>query len=64
LFAHLEHVISPNCILASNTSSLSIAALGSGAKISGRVVGMHFQSGAVDAAGRGGERARDRCIGR
>src|SRR6185369_1392688 len=37
LFAHLEHVISPGCILASNTSSLSIAALGSGLKHPGRV---------------------------
>jgi 3-hydroxybutyryl-CoA dehydrogenase len=42
LFAGLEDVISAECILASNTSSLSIAALGSGLKHPGRVVGMHF----------------------
>ena len=42
LFARLENVIAPGCILASNTSSLSITALGSGLQHPGRVVGMHF----------------------
>ena len=32
----------PGCILASNTSSLSITALAAGMKHPGRVVGMHF----------------------
>jgi 3-hydroxybutyryl-CoA dehydrogenase len=42
LFANLENVVAPECILASNTSSLSITALGTGLKHPGRVVGMHF----------------------
>ena len=42
LFASLENFVAPECILASNTSSLSITALGSGLKHPGRVVGMHF----------------------
>jgi len=42
LFASLENVVTPECILASNTSSLSITALGTGLKHPGRVVGMHF----------------------
>jgi 3-hydroxybutyryl-CoA dehydrogenase len=42
LFAKLENVIAPECILASNTSSYSITALASGMKHPGRVVGMHF----------------------
>ena len=42
LFARLENVVTPECILASNTSSLSITALAAGLKHPGRVVGMHF----------------------
>ncbi len=42
LFASLENVVTPECILASNTSSFSITALGSGRKRPERVVGMHF----------------------
>jgi 3-hydroxybutyryl-CoA dehydrogenase len=42
LFASLENVVAPECILASNTSSFSITALGSGRKRPERVVGMHF----------------------
>jgi len=42
LFASLENVIPDDCILASNTSSLSITALGTGLRHPGRVVGMHF----------------------
>ena len=42
LLASIENVVTPECILASNTSSLSITALGTGLKHPGRVVGMHF----------------------
>jgi len=42
LYARLESFVAPECILASNTSSLSITALGTGLKHPGRVVGMHF----------------------
>lgn len=42
LFARLENIVAPECILASNTSSLSITALGTELKHAGRVVGMHF----------------------
>ncbi len=42
LFASLENVVAPECILASNTSSLSITALAAGLRHPGRVVGMHF----------------------
>ena len=42
LFARIENVVTPECILASNTSSLSITALAAGMKCPDRVVGMHF----------------------
>ncbi len=42
VFAELESVVSPECILASNTSSLSIASIGSVLKKSDRVIGIHF----------------------
>jgi 3-hydroxybutyryl-CoA dehydrogenase len=42
LFERVENVVMPECILASNTSSLSITTLGAGMKHPGRVVGMHF----------------------
>lgn len=42
LFRELEGVVDDDCILASNTSSLSITAIAAGLKHSGRVVGMHF----------------------
>ncbi len=42
LFERIENVVAPECILASNTSSISITALGAGMKHPGRVVGMHF----------------------
>ncbi|WP_227874282.1 3-hydroxyacyl-CoA dehydrogenase NAD-binding domain-containing protein [Tumebacillus algifaecis] len=42
LFASLEAVVSPQCILASNTSSLPITALAGGLKHPERVVGLHF----------------------
>jgi 3-hydroxybutyryl-CoA dehydrogenase len=42
LFGELEDVVSGECILASNTSSLSITAIASKLKYPERVVGMHF----------------------
>ncbi len=42
LFRELEAVIGADCILASNTSSISITALANGLKAPGRFVGMHF----------------------
>jgi 3-hydroxybutyryl-CoA dehydrogenase len=42
LYASLENVVSADCIIASNTSSLSITALAAGMKHPERFVGMHF----------------------
>jgi 3-hydroxybutyryl-CoA dehydrogenase len=42
LFQKLEEVVRPNCILASNTSSLSMTALAASCKHSDRVIGLHF----------------------
>lgn len=42
LFKTLEEVIAPDAVLASNTSSLSIAALAGACKHSERVLGVHF----------------------
>ena len=42
VFANLETIVSQDCILASNTSSLSIASIGSVLKNSSRVIGIHF----------------------
>jgi 3-hydroxybutyryl-CoA dehydrogenase len=42
LFAALEQIVPRDCVLASNTSSLSIAALGGGVAHADRVLGMHF----------------------
>lgn len=42
VFANLESIVSDDCILASNTSSLSIASIGSALKNASRVVGIHF----------------------
>ncbi|MDX6478160.1 MAG: hypothetical protein QOG29_747, partial [Gaiellaceae bacterium] len=42
VFAELERVVSPDCVLATNTSSLSITAMASGLERPERVVGMHF----------------------
>jgi 3-hydroxybutyryl-CoA dehydrogenase len=42
LFAQLEKVVSPGCVLATNTSSLSPTAIAAGLSHPGRLVGMHF----------------------
>jgi 3-hydroxybutyryl-CoA dehydrogenase len=42
LFAQLEKIVSPDCILASNTSSLSVTAIAAGCEKPGRVAGYHF----------------------
>jgi len=41
-FAALETVVSADCVLATNTSSLSVAAIASGTKYPARVIGLHF----------------------
>ena len=42
LFADLEKVVAPDCVLATNTSSLSPTAIAAGLSHPGRVVGLHF----------------------
>ncbi|HKR06220.1 MAG TPA: 3-hydroxyacyl-CoA dehydrogenase NAD-binding domain-containing protein [Bacteroidia bacterium] len=42
IFAQVEKIVSEDCILATNTSSLSIASISSACKESGRVLGIHF----------------------
>ncbi|WP_116951479.1 3-hydroxyacyl-CoA dehydrogenase NAD-binding domain-containing protein [Jiangella endophytica] len=42
VFADLEAVVSPECVLATNTSSLSVAEMASGLQHPERVVGFHF----------------------
>jgi 3-hydroxyacyl-CoA dehydrogenase/enoyl-CoA hydratase/carnithine racemase len=42
VFAELERVVSPECILATNTSSLSVREMGADLDHPERVVGMHF----------------------
>lgn len=42
VFKAMEEVVDENCILASNTSSLSIASIGSVLKDPSRVIGIHF----------------------
>jgi 3-hydroxybutyryl-CoA dehydrogenase len=42
LFGGLEASVRPDCVLATNTSSLSVAAIGSAVRDAGRVVGVHF----------------------
>jgi 3-hydroxyacyl-CoA dehydrogenase/enoyl-CoA hydratase/carnithine racemase len=42
VFAELERVVSPECVLATNTSSLSVTEMGTGLDHPERVVGMHF----------------------
>lgn len=42
VFQSIEKVVDENCILASNTSSLSIASIGSALQNSSRIIGIHF----------------------
>jgi 3-hydroxybutyryl-CoA dehydrogenase len=42
LFAGLEKVVAPDCVLATNTSSLSPTAIAAGLSYPGRLVGLHF----------------------
>jgi 3-hydroxybutyryl-CoA dehydrogenase len=42
LFAELEDIVRPGCILATNTSSISVTAIGAALKHPERLVGMHF----------------------
>lgn len=42
VFESIENVVAPSCILASNTSSLSIASIGSVLQHANRVIGIHF----------------------
>ena len=42
LFKQLESVVSPQCVLATNTSSISVTAIANGLAHPGRLVGMHF----------------------
>ncbi|MDF1673632.1 MAG: 3-hydroxyacyl-CoA dehydrogenase NAD-binding domain-containing protein [Vicingaceae bacterium] len=42
VFSNLEDIVSESCVLASNTSSLSIASIACSCKISERVIGIHF----------------------
>ena len=42
LFAHLEQIVGSDCILASNTSSLSITSIASACDRPDRVIGIHF----------------------
>jgi 3-hydroxyacyl-CoA dehydrogenase/enoyl-CoA hydratase/carnithine racemase len=42
VFAELEQVVAPECVLATNTSSLSVTEMGADLEHPERVVGMHF----------------------
>jgi 3-hydroxybutyryl-CoA dehydrogenase len=42
LFADLEGILKPDCILATNTSSISVTAIGAALQRPERLVGMHF----------------------
>ncbi len=42
LFAQLENLVDDDCILATNTSSISVTAIGAQLRVPGRLVGMHF----------------------
>ena len=42
LFGELSRVVAPDCVLATNTSSLSVTEIAAGTPEPGRVVGMHF----------------------
>jgi 3-hydroxybutyryl-CoA dehydrogenase len=42
LFKQLEAIVAPDCVLATNTSSISVTAIANGLAHPGRLVGMHF----------------------
>ncbi|MFV2117241.1 3-hydroxyacyl-CoA dehydrogenase [Streptomyces sp. Act-28] len=42
LFTALEKIVDDECLLATNTSSLSVTAIGGALRLPGRLVGMHF----------------------
>jgi 3-hydroxybutyryl-CoA dehydrogenase len=42
IFRQMEEIVREDCVLATNTSSLSIAAIASACKNAGRVLGIHF----------------------
>ncbi len=42
LFAELEETVAPDCLLATNTSSLSVTAVAGALRRPGRLVGLHF----------------------
>ena len=42
LFKQLEAIVEPDCVLASNTSSISVTAIANGLTYPGRLLGMHF----------------------
>ncbi|MFJ5558098.1 3-hydroxyacyl-CoA dehydrogenase [Streptomyces sp. NPDC093250] len=42
LFRALEDIVSEDCLLATNTSSLSVTAIGGALRLPGRFVGLHF----------------------
>ncbi|SHN27176.1 3-hydroxyacyl-CoA dehydrogenase [Duganella sacchari] len=42
LFAQLEGIVADDCILATNTSSISVTAIAAGLRVPGRLAGMHF----------------------
>jgi 3-hydroxybutyryl-CoA dehydrogenase len=42
LFQQLEAIVAPDCVLATNTSSISVTAIANGLQHPGRLVGMHF----------------------
>lgn len=44
LFQQLENIVSDNCLLASNTSSLSVTAIAAACRLPGRIGGFHFFS--------------------
>ncbi|MCA1223538.1 3-hydroxyacyl-CoA dehydrogenase NAD-binding domain-containing protein, partial [Streptomyces sp. 8L] len=42
LFAEVEKVVADDCLLATNTSSLSVTEIGGALRVPGRLVGLHF----------------------
>ncbi len=42
LFTQVEEIVSQNCVLATNTSSLPVIAIGSNCKKQDRIIGLHF----------------------